>query len=106
MGAAIEAKEQEEKEKKEQEAKGAAAVDPSAAMPTKLTWGRGTSRESTSVSSSAPKSNPFGSAKAVDTASKLAAIEAKEKEEKDRKKKDQDEKNAAVAKEKAKEAPL
>merc|ERR1711966_513241 len=41
-----------------------------------------------------------------DTASKLAAIEAKEKEEKDRKKKDQDEKNAAAAKEKAKEAPL
>merc|ERR1711966_630267 len=41
-----------------------------------------------------------------DTASKLAAIEAKEKEEKHRKKKDQDEKNAAAAKEKAKEAPL
>jgi len=57
--------------------------------------------EKSPVRSAAPKSNPFGSAKAVDTASRFAAIELKEKEEKEKK---EEEKAAAAAKKAEEEA--
>jgi len=44
-----------------------------------------------------PKSNPFGSATAVDTSARFAAMELKEKEEKEQKKKEKEEKDAAAA---------
>ncbi|KAL7542058.1 hypothetical protein ACHAWF_007081 [Thalassiosira exigua] len=47
------------------------------------------------ATSSKPKSNPFGSAKAVDTASRFAEVDKKEREERERKRQEREERRRA-----------